>query len=722
MHCASCEFLIEKIALKTPGILAASSSYATSTAKIVYDPQLLRESDLPAILSRAGYRARLRGEAAPEFDERQSLLRMLAGAYLASAVMMLSFIFIYPIHGGFAVVADYEAIRWLAVGVIPAALFALTTVLVFYVGLPILRGAWRSVQAGMLNMDSLLSLSILSAYVYSAVQLFREPYDLYFEVAGTLVAVVTVGRFLEHGVRMRATKALSAIMQAWSPKACVLREGRYLVCGIEEIMPGDRVFVRQGEIIPVDGCIVDGEGAVDESFMTGEPFPVARTAGGIVLGGSILVEGDLEIDPGPRPESRMADLARILWNAQSGSAGIQGRVDRLSRAFVPAILVFAALVGLGFHVNGASADKALLASLATLIVSCPCAFGLAIPLTTAAAINSALGHGIIVTSADLFERAARVDIVAIDKTGTLSSGEMNVIEVIGPPEVSTRAAAVERHSQHPVARAIARLDTGYSTSEVDIHPGRGALANVGGRRVAVGSRAMFEKLGWPIPEWLTTRVEQYGHGENVVSYVGWGGSAEGAIITRDQSRSDWVQVTERLRQDSRVVLLTGAEHSSGYETHVDESHAGIPPEAKAAVIRRLKSSGSVAMIGDGSNDAPALAEADLGIAFGAPTALAAEAADIVIPGKQLGRVLDAFALIAVAQRRIRQNLGWALAYNAVAIPLAATGLLNPMAAALAMSASSILVVLNAARPMLRAGSTDDGALSGPKNTALNSAT
>ncbi len=700
MHCASCEFLIGKLALKHPGVLDAASSYATATAKIVYDPAQVKEAELPRLLSRHGYRARLRGEPAPEDDEGLDLLRLVSGVTAASLVMMLTFIFIYPIHGGWLTVEDYGAMRRLAFEAVPIFLFFLTTILVFFVGWPILRGAWIGLRARLPNMDVLLALAILAAYGYSVIQFFNRSIDLYFEVAGTLVMIVTIGRHLERGARARATESLQSILQAWAPRACVLRGGQYLDCPLDEVRPHDRVFVRQGEAVPVDGSIVAGRGAVDESLMTGEPFPVSRGEGEKVLGGSRLLEGNLEIDTGPQVESRMANLARILWNTQSASSGLQARVDRLSRRFVPGVLALAALVGAGFLLAGAGAEKALLAALATLIVSCPCTFGLAIPLTTAAAIGAALRRGIVVTGPDLFEKSPRVDVVALDKTGTLSSGEMAVVEVIGSAEVAARAAAVERHSPHPVARAIARLDAGRSAGEVELHPGRGAVATVGGKRIAVGSRALFATLGWTVPAPLAARAEQSRHGEAVVSYVGWDGVAEGAILTRDRSRPAWDRVVESLRRHCRVVLLTGAEHPNGYRRHVDEVHAGVPPEAKAAVIRRLKSQGRVAMIGDGSNDAPALAEADLGIAFGAPTALAAEAADIVIPGKRLERVLEAFLLIGVTRRRIRQNLGWALAYNAIAIPLAATGMLSPLVAAVAMSASSILVVMNAARPIL----------------------
>lgn len=554
----------------------------------------------------------------------------------------------------------------------------------------------------MLNMDGLLALSILSTYGYSVVQLFLDPVDLYFEVAGTLVAVVTIGRFLERGARVRATRELKGIMQACSSPACVTRGGRSMQVRIDEIEPGDVVFVRQGQTVPVDGMIVRGEGALDESLMTGEPFPASHGPGDKVLGGSVLLEGSVEIEAGRQVGSRLASLAQVLWNTQSTAAGASSRVDRLARVFVPAVLVLACGVGLLHLIDGAPPEKILLASLATLIVSCPCTFGLAIPLTRAVAIGAGLRRGIIVTSADLFEKSPRVDIVALDKTGTLSTGEMEVVEVLGPPEVARRAAAVERHSNHPVAKAIARLDAQRTArSDIEIHPGRGASATVGSVLVVVGSKSLFAELGWCVPEALAAQVADRAPQESVVSYVGWGGCAQGAIVTRDRSRPEWERVVKRLRRASRVVLLTGAEHPGGYETQVDEVHAGVLPEAKAAVVRRLKATGAVAMIGDGSNDAPAIGAADLGIAFGAPTALAAQSAHIVIPGNRLERVLDAFDLIDTTRRRMRQSLGWALAYNVVALPLAAMGQLNPLFAALAMTASSVLVVLNAARPLLR---------------------
>jgi Cu2+-exporting ATPase len=697
MHCASCEILLERRVARIPGVLAATSNYATSALKIVHDPAVLAAHDVPAAVSRTGYRAWPRDGKAPERDDRLELLRLLAGACLAAVVMMLSMAFVYPVHAGLVDPGEFEAIGWVAFQVAPQAMLLLTTVLVAFVGWPILRGAWTGVRAGVPNMDLLLALSVLSAYGYSVFRLFSDPLDLYFDVSASVVAVVTIGRHLERGARLRAAAELDALLQAWPTVARVVADGRSVQRPLDALVPGDRVAVCAGEPVPVDGLVVDGEAAIDESLLTGEPFPAARGPGDKVLGGTRVVEGKLTIAVGDTIGSRIADLAKVLWNAQSAGRSADSMADRIARLFVPGVLVLATVVGAGAFAFGASAQQALLAALATLIVSCPCTFGLALPLATAAAIASALRHGIVVTGAHAFEKPARPDVVAIDKTGTLSSGSMEVVDVIGPPDVVSWAAAAERGSSHPIAAAVARLDASRTAARVQPHPGRGAEAMVDGRRVAVGSHLLFAGLGWPVPAWLAQAAAARGTGSGVISFVGWDGEARAAIVTRDRRRPQWQQVLARLRRSSRVVLLTGAADPDIYADGADEVHAGVPPEAKAAIVRALKRRGSVAMVGDGSNDAPALAEADLGIAFGAPTALAAQAADVVLLGARLERVFDVFTLLAAARRRIRQNLAWALLYNATAIPLAAAGLLNPLVAAVAMSASSILVVLNSTR-------------------------
>lgn len=707
MHCASCERLITHLAPQVDGVLEVHASYASGTARVVYDPARADQAELAERLNSTGYRFRPRGEAAAEYDERADLLRMLAGGCLASAVMMLSFVFVYPLHAGWIDSTEYAAIAWLAFGLAPVALFVLTSVQVFVVGWPILRSAHAGIRARALNMDALLALAIVSAYAYSVFQLWHDPLDLYFDVASGVVAVVTIGRFLERGARAAALRELARVMDAPPPLACVVRSGECFNCSADAVLPGDRVFVRQGETIPVDGTIVDGACAVDESLLTGEPFPAARQRGDRVLGGAVLRDGRIEIDVGAKVQSRISELARILWQAQASGSGAQGRADRIARAFVPVVLALALIVGLGFLAAGAPPQRALLAALATLIVSCPCTFGLAIPLTIASSTSAALRRGILVTQPDLFDQGARVDIVAIDKTGTLSTGEMAVTGVFGPAETVPLAAAVERDSPHPVARAIAQLDRSAVAHDVEFQPGRGGCGSVGRRRVAVGSQAHFDGLQWPIPAALATAARANAAG--VVSYVGWDGMVHGAIVTQDRPRPQWESVVNQLRERGPLCLLTGAASAGDYASLADEVFTGVPPEAKAAVVRHLRTRGRVAMIGDGSNDAPAMAQADVAIAFGAPTALAAQAAAIVITGDRLERVADALEIVDATRQRIRQNLGWALSYNALAIPLAMTGQLNPLWAALAMAASSLLVVWNATRPILRRPDpVDDG--------------
>ncbi len=697
MHCSSCELLIEKIAMQSEGVLAAASSYATSTVKIIYDPDVVDESNLPGILSQSGYHARLSREKAPAFEEGFPFLRLMVAESMAATVMMLYLAFFYPTHLGLVEFSELEPVGWLAFKVVPWAMLFFTTILVFFAGAPIFRGAWIGLRAGVLNMDDLLAIAILAAYFYSLGQLLQGSLDLYFDVAATIVAVVTIGRYFEREAKARATTELTRIMESWTPKARVRRDGRFVTLDLDDLIPDDRVVIDEGEAIPVDGIIIDGEGAINESLMTGEPFPVGRGIGERVLGGTHLVEGSLEIEVGHIVESQLNNLARVLWNAQSAAAGAQGIADKVARVFVPLVMALAILVTTWMLMDGSSFGLALLAGMATLIVSCPCTFGLAIPLTTAVGLSWALRHGIIITSAHAFEKAPRIDIVAIDKTGTLSTGDMAVTQVIGPTEIVEYAAAVERLSPHPIAEAIAHMDSTRKAEYIENRPGKGAIASVDGRYSAVGSRSLFETLGWNIPDELALKISAIDIGEGVVSYVGWEGQIHGAIITQDKSRPEWEKIIDELRGKCRVVLLTGAENPGGYEEGLDDVFAGIPPEGKAAVIRRLRTEGTVVMIGDGSNDAPALAAADLGIAFGAPTALAADAADVVIPGDRLERVFTAFELMYTIRRRVRQNLGWALLYNATAIPLAVSGLLNPLFAALAMASSSLLVIWNSSR-------------------------
>ena len=697
MHCSSCEILIQHSAEKLEGILSVTTSYATSTAKVIYDPEIIDKSKLPEALSLSGYRAHFHADKLSENNEDLSLLWFVLSVGLAGMVMMLNLAFFYPVDLGLVSLEELEPVSWLAFNAVPKVMLLLTTIIIFLVGFPILRGAWIGLRTGILNMDNLLAIAILAAYGYSVGQIMSGKLNLYFDVSAVIVAVVTVGRYFEREAKKNATRELSSIIESWAPSTRVVRNGEILTLTPDEIQSGDLLIIRENEHIPVDGTIISGEGAVDESLMTGEPFPVIRKNGDAVLGGTFIIEGKLEIEVGQKVESQMKNLSRILWSVQSSTHGALGIADRIARLFVPLVLSIAVVVTGWMLWTGVQPSTALLAGLATLIVSCPCTFGLAVPLTTANAISSALRNGIIFSSADIFEKPPKFDTVAVDKTGTLTTAQMGVESVFGDDELIEYAAAVERFSSHPIAEAIAKLDSHRIATDFIVHPGKGAEATVDGRRVAVGSKSLFALLNWKVDAQFELPLSNLNCAEEVISYVGWDGLIYGAIKTRDQRRPEWEEFINRLRQDKHVVLLSGAEHQSGYEDQVDELYVGVPPEAKAAVIRQFKSTGTVVMIGDGNNDAPALAEADLGIAFGVPTSLAAEAADVVIPRGSLSRVFIAFDLIETTRRRIRQNIGWAFLYNAVAIPLALTGLLTPLFAALAMATSSFLVVWNSSR-------------------------
>ncbi len=700
MHCASCEFMLKKLGERIKGVRDISASYATSTAKIIYDPDVIDEAGLSTALSRSGYKAGERTASVEQSDNGLSLLRLMTGVNLSAVIMMLYLAFFYPSNLGLVSAEELESMRWLAFYAAPRVMFVFTTILIFYVGFPILRGAWIGLRAGALNMDNLLSIAILAAYGYSINQMLAGTHDLYFDVAAVIVTVVTAGRYFERNAKQAATAELSRIVSAWNPVIKVVMDDNTVEKRVDELAPGDCIIVSAGEFIPVNGKVTSGVGALDESLMTGEPHPITRQKGDAVLGGTRLVEGELIVSVGKEIESQMDALARILWRAQSTSSGLLGMGDRFARVFVPLVLVLASVITVGMLLNGSSTSAALIAGLATLIVSCPCTFGLAVPLTTAAAVSTALKHGIIIGRSSAYENIRDIKTVVLDKTGTLSTGKMQVSQVVGPPEVAHFAAAVERLSQHPIAEAIARLDAQYVATDPVIHPGKGAEAFIEGRRVVVGSYSLFNILGWEISEALRAQVHAATESD-VVSFVGWEGKAVGAIITGDEPRSMWNAFVRDLKKQYQVVLLTGAEHAGGYEREVDRCHAGIPPEAKASIVNQLRSEGGVIMIGDGSNDSPALAAADLGIAFGVPTSLAADAADVIIPGNQLERIPLALELLTTVRRRVHQNIGWALLYNAIAIPLALSGLLNPLFAALAMASSSLLVVWNSSRSLER---------------------
>ena len=701
MHCSTCEAFIEGRAANLEGIHAAEASYATDAVRLVYDPDEVEKDDLPEVLSGFGYTARERGDGSDD-EEDNALARFLIGGGMFGMMVMLWYIlFLYPRYFGYDPIVELGRYDGLYVF---ANIWLMTSFVLFYTGYPILRGAYVSLRAGMPNMDLLISLAALSAYAYSTLAMVVGRTDLYFDVSVAIILVVTGGTYYEGIIKRRAAGLLSDLTEQQVEEARRYESGETVP--LEEIEPGELLLVRPGERVPLDGEVHEGEAAVDESLVTGESLPVTKAVGDHVRGGTVVTDAPLVVEVGEDAESTLDRLVSLMWSIQSARPGVQQLADKLATIFVPLVITVATLITAWLLFTGAEPTEALLIGLTVLIVSCPCALGLATPLAIASGVQSAARRGIVVAAETIFEDAPEVDVVALDKTGTLTRGSMTVEDVIGDDaeRVLERAAAVERLSEHPIAEAIADHAPEESAAvEGFERTSRGVAGVVAGDRVVVGHPSLFADREWPISGDLEDAIANARGDGDVPVVVGWDGRARGVIVVGDSPREEWKEAVQTLSKGREVVVITGDEGAAADRFRevegVDEVFAGVPPEAKAETVRRLRKRGTVAMVGDGSNDAPALAAADVGIAMGSGTKLATDAADAVVVSDDLGSVAETLTVASATHRRIRQNLGWAFVYNAIAIPLALTGNLNPFLAAVAMATSSTLVVLNSSRSL-----------------------
>ncbi|MFB6354781.1 MAG: heavy metal translocating P-type ATPase [Halobacteriales archaeon] len=699
MHCATCEAFLEARATRADGVVDAEASYAAEVVKLSYDPDRVERDALADAVSGLGYRAR-DAAAAPDRGTAPPW-RLLVGGFAAMPLMLWYAAFLYPRYLGVgpadpAWTAGTELMSMLN-------LWFLATVVLGVTGYPILRGAFVSLRAGRPNMDLLVALAAVNAYLYSAIVVVTGGTEVYFDIAVVVVMAVTLGNYYEGRIKRRAAGTLAGLTEERVESA-----RRRTPAGQEEVSvgaldPGDEVVVRPGERVPVDGTVVEGTAAVDESLLTGESRPVRRAPDDAVIGGSVVLDDALVVSVGEGAQSTAEQLAALLWDVQSSRPGVQRAADRLASVFVPFVLVVAAAAAGWQAFGGAGPTEALLTGLTVLVVACPCALGLATPLAVASGVRAGLERGTVVTDAAAFETAPDVDLVAFDKTGTLTTGEMRVTEPAGDRAMAV-AAALEAYSSHPVADAVTRHtpQADRAVAGVETHPGLGVSGRVDGTPTLVGHPDLFSDRGWPVPSAVADRVEEARAAGTVPVVVGWNGRARDVIVVGDEPRPGWEAGLEALDDRGHdIVVVTGDEAGAArrFRDHpaVDRVFSGIPPEAKAEIVERLRLTGTTAMVGDGTNDAPALAAADLGIAMGSGTALAADAADAVVRTGDLSGVLAVFDVVHSARRRIRQNLGWAFLYNAVAIPIAAAGFLNPLVAAVAMAASSLLVVGNSAR-------------------------
>ncbi|WP_265110055.1 heavy metal translocating P-type ATPase [Halosolutus halophilus] len=710
MHCATCEAFLETRATNTDGVRGAAASYATDTVRVTYDPDEIDPADLPEVVSGYGYDAHDRTESRDEEPRDAALVKFLVGGGMFGMMVMIWYaLFLYPTYFGYEPIADFGSYDGYYVA---ANIWLMTSFVLFYTGYPILRGAYVSLRAGMPNMDLLIAVAAVGSYAYSTLAMGLGRTDLYFDVSVAIILAVTAGNYYEDRIKRRATGLLSDLTEQQVDEA---RRADGETVPRSEIEPGDRLLVRPGERIPLDGDVVKGEAAIDESLVTGESVPIEKGPGDAVRGGTVVTDAPVVVEVGEDAESTLDHLVSLLWSIQSARPGVQRLADKLATIFVPLVLAIATGVAAVLLATGSAPSTALLVGLTVVIVSCPCALGLATPLAIASGVQSAAKRRIVVAAESIFEDAPEVDVVVLDKTGTLTTGSMTVADVhvdadADAETVLARAGAVETLSEHPIGAAIAETAAdGTDPVEADVNTferdSRGVSAIVNADedddRVVVGHPDYLRERGLSVPGTLEPHVERARSNGDVPVVVGWDGRARGVIVVGDAPREEWREAVETLSAGREIVVLTGDEGAAADRFRdvdaVDEVFAGVPPEAKAETVRRLRSRGTVAMVGDGSNDAPALAAADVGIAMGSGTKLATEAADAVIVGDDLGAVAETFAVAAGTHRRIRQNLAWAFAYNAVAIPLAIAGLLNPLFAAVAMAGSSVIVVVNSSR-------------------------
>ncbi len=700
MTCASCALRIERVLGKQDGVETAIVNYAGHEARAEVGPDVDVEA-LRAAVSRIGYEIDpvIAGEERVSVTERYDEEALYQRRNLIGAASLTVPVFLLAMLGpdetwNFALQA------------------LLTTAVVFGFGWQFHKAAWKQVTSMSPAMDTLVSVGTLTAWGYSLFAMV-DGSPVFFDTAAMITTLILLGRFFEARAKGRASRAITKLLELGAKQARVVRDGSEMMVDVGDVFVGDTVVVLPGEKIPSDGRITAGSSSVDESMLTGESMPVDKVAGDDVFGATINQQGRLEIGVLKVGDTTaLAQIVRLVEDAQATKAPVQRLADRVSAVFVPTILVIAAAVFVVWMaVSGGDVAVALRNAVAVLIIACPCAMGLATP--TAIMVGSGRGAelGVLFKNAEVFERARSVDIVVFDKTGTLTRGAMTLTDVVTDGDEThflTLAGSVEAASEHPIGKAVA---LGAEERDVDLSTptnftalrGQGVVGTVGEVDVTVGKAKLMAERGIQIPNRYSEAMERIEIAGNTAFLVGWDGTVQGTIGVADTVRASSAEAVSRLRaMDVDVIMLTGDNRRTAEtiaaEIGIDRVIAEVLPGDKAEEIRRLQHEGrSVGFVGDGINDAPALTQADLGMAIGSGTDVAIEAGDVVLMS---GDPMLAVTSLRLARRTfstIKQNLFWAFGYNTAAIPLAALGFLNPMIAAGAMAFSSVSVVTNSLR-------------------------
>ena len=712
MSCAACSARVERAVAAVPGVTSCSVSLLTGRMAV---EGTAGEAAILSAVRAAGYTARRGGGGTAEGAPAERETHALRGRLLLSLLFLLPLMYLSMGHGMLGLpLPSFLGARPRLVGLFELLLAAA----VLAVGRAFLISGVRGLLRRAPNMDTLITLGSLASFLYSAAVLLVSPtadllHGLYFESAAMIPTLITLGKLLEAHAKGKTTDALRSLMRLAPAEATLLREGGERRVPIGEVRPGDLLAVRPGESIPVDGIVTEGESAVDESALTGESLPVDKAVGDGVSAATVNTSGYLVIRAERVGEdTALAAVIRMVGEAAATKAPIAKLADRVAGVFVPAVMGVAALVLLIWLLLGAGLGFALTRAVSVLVISCPCALGLATPVAIMVGSGRGARDGILFKTAAALEEAGRVEIVALDKTGTLTEGAPEVTDLVGDGDLLLLAASLEAKSEHPLAGAILRCAareglTPLPTEGFSAVAGGGLFARLDGERL-VGGSAAFLGQHLPLPEALTEKGARLAAEGKTVMYFAKGDRPLGLIAVADRLREESARaVAEMQGMGLRVVMLTGDSRAAALAiaagAGIREVEAELRPDGKEAAIRRLRDEGRVAMVGDGINDAPALTRADLGIAIGAGTDVAIDAADAVLKRSTLGDAVAALRLGRATLGVIRQNLGWAFLYNTVAIPIAAGALsplgltMSPMLGAAAMSLSSLSVVTNALR-------------------------